>query len=126
MRALVPFAAAFALASCAPQPVAQPNAAFARELAGYVAGPPQTCVTTQPAQNLRAVDSSTIAYGYGRTIYVNHLPGECRGLSPFNTISTQGTSGEYCRGDQVRATEPGAIIPPAWCHFGEWVPYRQP
>lgn len=127
MRKLIAIAAAaIAAGSCAPQISEPPNAAFARELAGYTAGPAQNCVGTSPAQNLRVVDSSTVAYGWGRTIYVNRLPGQCPALSQFNTLIVEANGGQYCRGDRVRGLEPGAIIPGPSCNLGEWIPYRRP
>ncbi|MES2120764.1 MAG: hypothetical protein V4513_09335 [Pseudomonadota bacterium] len=125
MRSLMPLAA-FAVASCAPQPPAPPNMAFAQELAGHVAGPQQTCVSTSPDQNLRVVDSRTVAYGWGRTIYVNQLAAECPSLSPYNTLIVEASAGQYCRGDRVRALEPGGIIPGPSCNLGNWVTYREP
>jgi hypothetical protein len=125
MRPLIPLAA-LAVASCVPQTPEPPNAAFARELAGHTAGAPQNCVNTMPDQNLRVVDRSTVAYGWGRTIYVNHLPGECPALSPFNTLIIEASAGQYCRGDRVRGLEPGGIIPGPSCNLGDWVPYRRP
>jgi len=124
MRSLILIVAALAISSCTPtQP---PGVAFAQELAGYVAGPPKTCVSTFPDQNLRAIDSRTIAYGYGRTISVNRLGGECPGLGPFNTIIADAHGGQFCRGDRVRGLESGASIPGPWCNLGDWVPYRKP
>ena len=122
MRPLIPFAA-LALASCVPQTPEPPNAAFARELAGHVAGPQQTCVSTSPDQNLHVVDSRTVAYGCGRTIYVNQLPAACPALSQFNTLIVESLGGQYCRGDRVRGLEPGRIIPGPSCNLGDWVPY---
>lgn len=125
MRPLILIAAAFAISSCT-RPAQPPGAAFAQQLAGYVAGAPKTCVSSFPDQNLHAVDSQTIAYGYGRTISVNRLGGACPGLSPYNTIIVDAHGGEYCRGDRVRGLEPGAGIPGPWCNLGDWVPYRKP
>ena len=125
MRPLIPLAA-LAAASCVPQTPEPPNAAFARELAGYAAGPQQACISTSPDQNLRVVNSRTVAYGWGRTIYVNQLPGACTALSQFNTLIVEASAGQYCRGDRVRGLEPGAIIPGPSCNLGDWVPYRRP
>ena len=111
-----------ALASCT-GPVEPAGAGVARELAGKVAGPPQSCVSTFPDQNLRVIDSSTLAYGYGRKIYVNHLPGPCPAIEPLNTIIVHAYGSQYCRGDQVQGREPGAIIPGPQCVLGDWTPY---
>ena len=113
------------LAGCT-RPAEPPGAGFARELAGHVAGAPQTCVSAFPNQNLRVIDSRTIAYGQGRTIYVNHLAGSCPALSPYNTIIVDVSGSQYCRGDRFRGREPGAIIAGPWCNLGSWVPYRMP
>jgi hypothetical protein len=113
------------LGSCA-TPGEPAGAAFARELAGHVAGPPRTCISQFGVDNLRVIDPQTVAYGTGRTIYVNALPGNCPGLSPHNIIIVEAQSGQYCRGDRVRGLEPGGLIPGPSCNLGDWVPYRTP
>jgi hypothetical protein len=125
MRPLILIAAAFAVSSCT-RPVQPPRVDLAQLLAGHVAGPPQACVTTFSNQNLRVIDSSTITYGTGRTIYVNHLPGECPSIGSYNTIIADLHGNQYCHGDRVRGLEPDAIIPGPWCILGDWVPYRKP
>lgn len=126
MRALMLIAAAATIASCS-RPVMAPDNAVAQALAGRVAGPIKTCVTSYPSENLHVLDPQTVAYGYGRTIYVNRLRDACPALSQFNTIIVEGsTGGQYCRGDRVRGLEPGAIIPGPSCNLGDWVPYRMP
>ena len=127
MRSLV-FISAIALAvtSCARPATPNDNSAFARELAGHVAAAAQSCVTTFPNQNLRVIDSSTLAYGYGRTIYVNRLAAPCPGIEPLNTIIVHAQGSEYCRGDRVQGREPGAIIAGPQCILNDWTPYRTP
>jgi hypothetical protein len=119
------FVAALALAGCT-RPAEPPGAGLARELAGHVAGPAQTCVTTFPNQNLRVIDASTLAYGYGRTIYVNRLAAPCPGIEPLNTIIVHAEGSQYCRGDRVQGREPGAIIAGPQCILQQWTPYRTP
>jgi hypothetical protein len=126
MRALMLIAAAGLAASCS-RPVSPPGQDFAQVTAGRTAGPAETCITSNPAENLHVIDPQTLAYGYGRTIYINRLPAACPALSQFNTLIVEGgTGGQYCRGDRVRGLEPGAIIPGPSCNLGDWVPYRQP
>jgi hypothetical protein len=110
---------------CAPTAAPSGNG-LARELAGYTAGPPQACVPTFANQNLRVIDNRTLAYGYGTTMYVNHLPGPCPALEPLNTLIVDAQGGQYCRGDRVRGLEPGAVIPGPTCNLGNWIPYRKP
>lgn len=123
MRPLILIAPFILMAGCT-RPVEPPGAGLARELAGHVPGPAETCISSFPSQNLRVIDPSTVAYGSGRTIYVNHLAGPCPALSPYNTIIVETQGSQYCRGDRVRGLEPGAIIPGPSCNLGSWTPYR--
>ena len=114
------------LAGCSPvAPAPAGGDPFARELAGRIAGPSQTCISTDHSQGLRAVDSQTVAYELGRTLWVNRLDGACPGISPHNTIIIEAHGSQYCRGDQFRGQEPGAIIPGPTCSLRDWVPYRR-
>lgn len=124
MRPLL-FVLPLAVAGCAPTaPIgADP---LARELAGRVAGAPQACVGTLPNQNLRVIDSRTLAYDRGSELWVNRLAAHCPSLSPLNIVIIEATSGQYCRGDRVRGLEPSGIIPGPSCNLQDWIPYRRP
>ncbi|MEO8453889.1 MAG: hypothetical protein ABI454_01905 [Sphingomicrobium sp.] len=123
MRPLIWIAPIVLLAGCA-RPVEPASVGLARELANYVPGQAESCVSSRPAEGLRVIDARTIAYGSGRTVYVNHLAGPCPALSPYNTIIVDTQGGQYCRGDRVRGLEPGSIIPGPSCNLGSWTPYR--
>jgi len=123
MRPLIVLAG-IALASCT-RPAVPAQDALANELAGFVAGAPQTCVPTSPNQNLRVIDARTLAYGYGTVVYVNHLGSDCPALSPYNSVLIDAQGGQYCRGDRVRGLEPHAGIPGPWCNLGDWIAYRK-
>lgn len=126
MRALMLIAAAGLLASCS-SPTAAPRATAADLLAGRVAGPAQTCISTNNSENIHALDAQTLAYGSGRTIYVNRLQAPCPAIGEFNLIIVEAATGnQYCRGDRVRGRETGAIIAGPSCNLNDWVPYRQP
>lgn len=115
-----------ALAGCAPAPM-QPGSrdALAQELAGRTAAATSSCVSTFGSQNVRIVNSSTVAYGQGRTIYINRLTSACPALSPYNALIIETHGGQYCRGDHIRGLEPGAIIPGPTCFLGDWTAYRR-
>jgi hypothetical protein len=124
MRALMLIAAATMVASCT-QPATPPGAALAQETAGRAAGPAQSCIPTEPVLGLRVIDSQTIAFGEGKTIYISHLGAPCPGIEPTTTLIVEpGTAGQYCRGDHVRGREMGASIAGPVCILGDWVPYR--
>lgn len=126
MRSSMLIAAALLAGSACTRPATPPGADLERQLTGRVPGAPQACVSTRPDQNLRVIDQSTLAYGDGRTIDVNRLPGACPGIGPLSTLIVDAQSGQYCRGDHVRGLESGAIIPGPSCNLGDWVPYRMP
>ena len=113
------------LASCSSvAPVPAGGDPFARQLAGRIAGPAQTCVSTIESQGLRAVDSQTVVYELGRTLWVNRLDQACPAISPHNAIIAESHGAQYCRGDRIRGQELGAIVPGPTCILREWVPYR--
>ena len=127
MRSMV-LIAGLALAGCSANEVRGPeiNPGFVRELAGRVAGPPQSCISTFGIASVRAIDARTLAYDSGRTIYVSRLQSACPALSPHNTIIVERNGSQLCRGDQVRGLEPGAVIPGPICNVQDWVPHRRP
>jgi len=127
MRSLM-LISAFALgaASCTRPAAPDGSAAFAQEIAGRVSGPPQSCINSHQSANLRVVNSQTLAYDDGPTIWVTRLGAQCPGVQTLSTIIVEPKlGGEYCRGDHVRGLEQGAIIPGATCFIGDWVPYRR-
>ncbi|HLO20995.1 MAG TPA: hypothetical protein VK192_10955 [Sphingomicrobium sp.] len=126
MRALMLIVATTLIASCS-RPVTPPGSSFAEETAGRVAGPAQSCINSHQGVNLRVVDSQTLAFNDGPTIWITHLGAPCPGIQTLSTLIVQPElGGQYCRGDHVRGLEQGAIIPGATCFIGNWVPYRKP
>lgn len=128
MRSLI-LISAFALgaSSCTTPPTTPGGqSALAREVAGRVAGPPRSCVNSNQSANLRVIDSQTLAYNDGPTIWVTHLGAPCPGIQTLSTLIVEPKlGGQYCRGDHVRGLEQGAIIPGATCFIDNWVPYRR-
>lgn len=128
MRSLMMMSAfAIGAASCSTPPAAPTDqSALAREVAGRVAGPPRSCVNSSQSANIRVIDSQTLAYDDGPTIWVTHLGASCPGMATLSTVIVEPKlGGQYCRGDHVRGLEQGAIIPGATCFIGDWVPYRR-
>jgi len=124
-KALASLLLALPVASCA-QPDAPVRTPISEQLEGRVAGPPQTCIPSLSSGTLSAVDTGTVAYRSGAVIYVNHLTSPCPNIAPLNTLVVDALQGRYCRGDRVRAIEPGATIAGPVCILGDWVPYRKP
>ena len=117
----------FALSGCAPQSQAPVSRdALAAELAGRTAGAAQACVSTTPNQNLRVVNSQTLAYEVGRTVWINRLKAACPALDPYNTVIVETSADQYCRGDRVHGLEPGSSIAGPGCNLDDWTPYRLP
>ena len=125
MRSLVFLLALGGCAAMGPGPETRDQEAFARDLAGRTAGAPEACVAAIQNQPLRIVDRQTIAYDRGDTIWVNRLDSNCPGLRPFNTLIVEVQGSQYCRGDRIRALEPGSSIPGPVCILRDFVPYRR-
>lgn len=117
----------FGLAGCAALGQGEDDGAeLARQLAGGSAGEAQRCVSSSQSTPLEVIDRQTIAYRTGSTIYVNRLRADCPGLRPFSTLIIETQGSQYCRGDRVRALDPGSSIPGPLCLLGDFVPYRLP
>jgi hypothetical protein len=101
------------------------EADLSRELAGRSPGSPQDCVAASPGANLAARDSQTLVYRPGGTIWVNRLAAACPGLDPMSTLVIEAHGSRYCRGDRIRAVEPGQSIPGPTCSLGPFTPYRR-
>jgi hypothetical protein len=105
----------------------QGEAALDRELAGRVAGSPQSCIAWRSTRFLQATGDGRLLYRDGETIWVNQPVVECRGLEPTDALVVEMRGGSrYCRGDQVRAIESGAAVAGPRCVLGEFTPYRRP
>ena len=121
---ILPLVVALPVVGCAVSAVPTGDA-VAGAIAGRAAGKAQSCISLQASEGLRVIDSETLAYGSGSTIYINRLGGRCPGLRDWSTIVTEVHGGQYCRGDLIRALEPGSTLPGPACILGDWVPYRR-
>lgn len=127
LRALLSCLLVFAAGCRATIPGGEDSAdAWRSELAGRTPGPARPCISDFPGQSLRAVDSATVAFGFGRTIWVNRLAAACPSLSPYNVLIVERSGGQICRGDRIRGLEPGSTIAGPSCNLQDWVPYRRP
>jgi hypothetical protein len=110
------------LAACSSTPPAAAPGAIP-QLAGRTAGTPQSCVTIHRDENLVVVDSRTVLYGSGKTVWLNHLRTECPGMNRMNILVTEPHGGQYCSGDTVRSLDPVSRVPGPTCVLGDFVPY---
>lgn len=126
MRVMLPIVA-LSLAGCQPAALAPVGSGdpLGRELAGRVAGQPQSCISTFSNQGFQVIDGATIAYDLGRVYWVNRLQQACPSLSPHNLVIVERSGTQLCRGDRIRSQEPGSSIPGPSCSLNDWVPYRQ-
>jgi len=117
-------ALAVAASNCAPADT-RPTTVAIPDLAGRTAGAPQRCVPTQPTEALRVVDSHTVVYGSGGTIWLNRLATECPGMTRMDILVIEPMGTQYCRGDKVRSVDPVSHIPGPTCVLGAFVPYTR-
>ncbi|MEO6224294.1 MAG: hypothetical protein ABIO80_00350 [Sphingomicrobium sp.] len=111
------------LGSCVAPPPGPVGPFQAQELLGRVAGPAQRCVYIQRDMALRPAngDPSTLLYGFGKTIYANHLSAGC-GFRQDQTLIMHPIGSEYCVNDVARSVEIGGFPGPS-CNLNMWVPY---
>lgn len=124
MRLMIPLP--FLLAGC--MAVDSPDdsgAELARVLDGRVAAETRTCVPLMAGRSLRVIDSRTLVYRAGDTVWINRLPGDCPGLDFHSALIVETSSGQYCRGDRVGELEWGSAIPGPQCILGEFTAYRR-
>jgi hypothetical protein len=119
------FILALALTGCATAASAPSDGSVAREIGGRVPGTARACIDPSPGRNVRAIDSATLAYDQGPVLWINRLRSNCPAISPANILIIESRTGQYCSGDHVRGSEPGAVIPGPVCFLGEWTPYRK-
>jgi hypothetical protein len=110
-------------AACAAGPAREAD--LSPELAGRTAGPPKDCVPASAGASLVPRDSQTLVYRRGDTIWVNRLAAACAGLDPASTLILDVHGSQHCRGDTVRALEPGRSLPGPICVLGSFTPYRR-
>jgi hypothetical protein len=118
----------FLLAGCAaPEPTRNPEADIAKLTTGMVAGETRSCVSTTGAtSSLTVVNTRTLSYSDGGKLWINRLPGECRGLNRMSALVVEAHGSEYCRGDRFRSRDYGSTILGPYCALGDFTMYRKP
>jgi hypothetical protein len=119
-----------ALGACMTQPPqasrsAEAQAEFHKLTAGKVPGPAITCRPSYRSNDMVTIDDGTVAFKNGRTVYVNHLIGECNGLkSGFYTLVTRSSGSGLCRGDIARVADVSTGMVVGSCAVGDFIPYK--
>lgn len=125
MRAILLLPLILAACTAVPPPREDGEARFARELAGRTPGPPERCIPSDGQSSLQVVDSATLAYRRGRTLWLNRLPSVCPGMRRGDALVVEMFGSSYCRGDIIRPVRPYSAVPGPTCVLGEFVPYRR-
>lgn len=115
---------ALLLMSCS-QAEPRTSTAAIPDLAGRTAGAPRRCVPAQQTSALHVLDSHTLLYGGGRTIWLNRLASDCPGITRMDVLIVEPTGSQYCRGDRVRSVDPVSKTPGPACVLGDFVPYSR-
>lgn len=105
---------------------AQDKIELDKQLAGLVAGKPQTCIDPIRYRDTTRV-GDTILYKNGRNdIMRTDTGGGCFGLRRGDTIVSKTFGSQLCRGDIVHTVDLVSHIPSGSCSFGDFIPYRKP
>ena len=128
------FAAVLAagLAACAPvhDVEGERRAAmkFDAELAGLVAGPPRSCLSSQSRAGVVAARGPILLFREGRMVYANHTSGGCAAIADGrDTLVTENFGGSLCRGSLAKVVDlqAGGMIRGS-CVLGDFRPFRRP
>lgn len=125
------------LSACAPSGTAKAGAdaltpkqaqTLEKQLAGKVAGKPETCLPSYRSTDLIRVSDTILLYrSGGNLVYRNDLKGSCPGLARDSDIMVIEQFGsQVCNGDFFHLVDRSSGIRGPTCVFGDFVPYRKP
>lgn len=121
-----------ATASCStsvaqPQPSARAAQELAAAVAGHSQGRPVDCLPSYRTAHQRVIDDWTILYEDGRTIYVQHPRGGCRGIGNggYTLVARLRGTNQLCSGDIYQLVDLRTGIGAGACVFGPFVPYTR-
>lgn len=111
------------------QPGRSPRAEreLAAALAGRTAQPAVRCLPAYRTAQTQVIDEWTILYRDGRTIYVQHPRGGCRGigLGGYTMVQRKFGTNDTCDGDIVQLVDLRSGIPGGSCVLGPFIPYTR-
>jgi hypothetical protein len=122
------------IASCAAQPMGpdrnvRGEARLAQALAGKVPGPPMSCLPNFRSYDMEVIDSDTILFRDGRTVYVQNTSGGCYPYGNsvgYTLVTKQIGGGGNCRGDIAHVVDSSTGAFAGTCSFNDFIPYRTP
>jgi len=127
------FVALASLAACtsAPPPPAmhsaKAQARLAEELSGLVPGQAVSCLPRYRANDMVAIDDSTLLFKDGTTrVYRNDVQGNCSMLGGPYALVTRSSGSSLCRGDIAQVADVQNGITVGSCVLGDFVLYSKP
>ena len=131
-RLLTAAVLAAGVAACAPvhdvKGERRAAAKFDAELAGLVAGPPQSCLPSQSRATVVAARGPILLFREGRMVYANDTSGGCASLANgHDTLVTESFGASLCRGSLAKVVDlqAGGMIRGS-CVLGDFRPFRRP
>jgi hypothetical protein len=123
---MVPLLASCAFDDHSAERAAASQARLAERLSGKVAGPAVNCLPIRHNGDLEVIDSDTILFHEGRTIYRQNTRGGCYpGGSKSNyALVTTSHTGRMCAGDIARTVDLVSGTFGGSCSLNDFVPYR--
>lgn len=124
-------ASALTLAGCATYSETQSRrqaaaeSALAKALEGRTAGKTQSCLANFGVTGPQIIDSKTLLYRDGRTIWRNDLPEECPGMQPDDLLVVEIFGSQLCENDRFRANPRGSVVPGVSCRIGKFTAYTK-
>jgi hypothetical protein len=102
-----------------------PDPAFAKAIAGKVAGTPRNCISVNDTRESTTFRNAIVYRVNSKLSYVNDLD-KCPFLRNDNILVTNVRGSQICRGDIVNMVDRGSGFPSGSCSFGDFIPYQTP
>ena len=100
-----------------------PDPAFAKAIAGKVAGTPLSCISVLDTRDSTTYRNAIVYRVNSKLSYVNDL-GQCPFLRNDNILVTNIRGSQVCRGDIVNMVDRSSSFPSGSCSFGDFVPHK--
>ncbi|AYJ86303.1 hypothetical protein D3Y57_10435 [Sphingomonas paeninsulae] len=100
-----------------------PDTAFAKAIAGKIAGKPRSCISVTDTRDSTTFRNAIVYRVNSKLSYVNDL-GKCPFLRSDYILVTNVRGSQICRGEIVNMVDRGSGFPSGSCSYGDFIPYQ--
>ncbi len=106
---------------------ASETARLEKELAGLVAGKPQSCIRLRDTNGSDSFGDNILLFRVSRNlVYTTKTSGSCDNIRRHDALITRTFGSDLCRGDIAQTADMRGGFQTGVCAMGEFVPHRKP